>query len=205
MEPLLTSSVTRQELETLPKWAWDVIHTCRLNSEMWQTVAKQQKAEIANFFDPRHETQKRNRTASNSNRPIGKAASSKLQQQLQTTLIRTLVLDWKTNPCIGDPFLPKQIQYQCLIFYLWESVSSTDKNRFQSREKEVLPNKKGVTPLGGGGWRLHETHPPFGDNDGQKSSFGRCAGRLDRRLGVWPDLGTESCSPQAFGGHAGCR
>lgn len=50
MEPLLTSSVTRQELETLPKWAWDVIHTFRLNSEMWQTVAKQQKAEIVNFL-----------------------------------------------------------------------------------------------------------------------------------------------------------
>ena len=56
MEPLLTSSVTEQELETLPKWARDVIHTFRLNSEMWQTVAKQQKAEIANFFDPRHGT-----------------------------------------------------------------------------------------------------------------------------------------------------
>ena len=147
MEPLLTSSVTRQELETLPKWAWDVIHTFRLNSEMWQTVAKQQKAEIANFFDPRHETQKRNRTASNSNRPIGKAASSKLQQQLQTTLIRALVQDWKTNPCIGDPFLPKQIQYQCLIFYLWESVSSTDKIDFNPVKKKFFRTRKGLRRL----------------------------------------------------------
>lgn len=50
MEPLITPSVTEQDLETLPIWVRELLQTQRLNCEMWQTVAKQQKAENANLL-----------------------------------------------------------------------------------------------------------------------------------------------------------
>lgn len=47
-QPSVTPSITEQELETLPKWARDLIRTFSINCEMWQTIANRREAENAN-------------------------------------------------------------------------------------------------------------------------------------------------------------
>ncbi len=47
MQPLVIPSAAELDFETFRKWAMDLIQTLRMNCEMWQTVANQQKVEIA--------------------------------------------------------------------------------------------------------------------------------------------------------------
>ncbi len=47
MQPLVIPSAAEKDFGTFRKWAMELIQTLRMNCEMWQTVANQQKVEIA--------------------------------------------------------------------------------------------------------------------------------------------------------------